>query len=389
MDRELCSLPLDKLILTLLDKAGFLVVGDIVDFKAFELSKELDIGSDEALSLLKYLKEDVLNKPNTFLTSANISSGVELLRKEKQHVITFSSSLDDLLDGGIPLGKVTEICGPPGIGKTQLCMQLAIDVQIPCLCDGLQGEALYIDTEGSFMVERVVEMARATVLHCQSIAQELNISSEDEESLKEFHVRNILSKMHFFRCYDYTQLIALLHTLETFLKTHPQVRLIVVDSVAYVFRQDIDDFPLRNRHLSFISQTFSKLCLQFNLAVVLVNHMTMKARKGEAYSFVPALGEAWGHNCTYRLILHWSNGSSSSKDGDNADTNHNNVNRNNMNKNGNRNNNNSNRMFYDNAATDERKALLYKSPSKQDSSAAYQITAAGIRDCLHSGNFRV
>lgn len=57
-------------------------------------------------------------------------------------------------------------------------MQLAIDVQIPCLCDGLQGEALYIDTEGSFMVERVVEMARATVLHCQSIAQELNISSE-------------------------------------------------------------------------------------------------------------------------------------------------------------------------------------------------------------------
>lgn len=39
MDRELCSLPLDKLILTLLDKAGFLVVGDIVDFKAFELSK--------------------------------------------------------------------------------------------------------------------------------------------------------------------------------------------------------------------------------------------------------------------------------------------------------------------------------------------------------------
>ena len=39
MDRELSSLPLDKFILNQLDKAGFSVVGDVVDFKAFELSK--------------------------------------------------------------------------------------------------------------------------------------------------------------------------------------------------------------------------------------------------------------------------------------------------------------------------------------------------------------
>jgi len=32
--------------------------------------------------------------------------------------------MDNMLEGitvnGIPLGKITEFCGPPGIGKTQL-----------------------------------------------------------------------------------------------------------------------------------------------------------------------------------------------------------------------------------------------------------------------------
>ena len=50
-------------------------------------------------------------------------------------------------------------------------MQLAVDVQLPRTCGGLESEALYIDTEGSFVVDRVVDIARATVLHCHSIIQ--------------------------------------------------------------------------------------------------------------------------------------------------------------------------------------------------------------------------
>lgn len=36
------------------------------------------------------------------------------------HIVTFCEALDDLLGGGIPLCTVTEISGPPGIGKTQM-----------------------------------------------------------------------------------------------------------------------------------------------------------------------------------------------------------------------------------------------------------------------------
>ena len=39
MERELTTLPIDKLTLIKLEKAGFSVIGDVVDFKAFELSK--------------------------------------------------------------------------------------------------------------------------------------------------------------------------------------------------------------------------------------------------------------------------------------------------------------------------------------------------------------
>lgn len=51
-------------------------------------------------------------------------------------------------------------------------MQLAVDTHIPESLGGLGGEAVYIDTEGSFIVERVIDIAEATVQHCQIIAQQ-------------------------------------------------------------------------------------------------------------------------------------------------------------------------------------------------------------------------
>ena len=48
-------------------------------------------------------------------------SALELLRSEQElgHVVTFSSQVDSMLGGGVPLRKITEICGAPGVGKTQ------------------------------------------------------------------------------------------------------------------------------------------------------------------------------------------------------------------------------------------------------------------------------
>ena len=48
-------------------------------------------------------------------------SALEVLRSEEAltPIITFSARVDDMLGGGVALGKITEICGAPGTGKTQ------------------------------------------------------------------------------------------------------------------------------------------------------------------------------------------------------------------------------------------------------------------------------
>ena len=44
-------------------------------------------------------------------------------------------------------------------------MQLAVNVQIPEAVGGPGGEAIYVDTEGSFIVERAHDIAAALVRH--------------------------------------------------------------------------------------------------------------------------------------------------------------------------------------------------------------------------------
>ena len=40
--------------------------------------------------------------------------------------------------------NITPFVQVPGVGKTQLGIQLAVDVQIPVACGGLGGKAVYI-----------------------------------------------------------------------------------------------------------------------------------------------------------------------------------------------------------------------------------------------------
>ena len=49
-------------------------------------------------------------------------TALELLQTEQlqNHIVTFSARIDAMLGGGVPVGKITEFCGTPGIGKTQL-----------------------------------------------------------------------------------------------------------------------------------------------------------------------------------------------------------------------------------------------------------------------------
>ena len=91
-----------------------------------------------------------------------VISGLELAarRASVERLSTGVFGLDKLLGGGLETGYVTEVAGEFGAGKTQLCHQLAVMVQLPKEEGGLSGRALYIDTEGTFRPERILSMAR-------------------------------------------------------------------------------------------------------------------------------------------------------------------------------------------------------------------------------------
>lgn len=158
----------------------------------------------------------------------------------------------------------------------------------------------------------------------------------------EFHemwgLYRFLEGISLFRCHDQAELLATIHNLPAFLKNKTRIKCIIIDSIAFHFRQDLQDISTRNRMLCQLAQTLNKLAYEYKLAVVLINHVTTKIVKGggeggggsSRLSFggggdeerggsnvnfvdgskrlVPALGEQWAHCVTNRVLLYWQQG---------------------------------------------------------------------------------
>ena len=69
-------------------------------------------------------------------------------------ISTGLKKLDQLLGGGIKEGLITDVYGSNGMGKTQLALQISLNV----LKNG--GQVLFQDTTNEFRPERLVEMMR-------------------------------------------------------------------------------------------------------------------------------------------------------------------------------------------------------------------------------------
>lgn len=74
------------------------------------------------------------------------------LAELEQNYLSFGGKLDDFLDGGVPEGKICHIYGPPGSGKTNLCILGAVNAA------RAGKKVVYIDTEGGFSVDRLMQV---------------------------------------------------------------------------------------------------------------------------------------------------------------------------------------------------------------------------------------
>ncbi|CAA7391707.1 unnamed protein product [Spirodela intermedia] len=302
--------------------------------------KLLSAGYSTLASLSSISPKQLAEGPSTgasLLSHTAARTAWDMLTDEQttRHITTFSGELDAILGGGIHCNEITEVGGAPGIGKTQLGIQLAVNVQIPVEYGGVGGKAIYIDTEGSFMVERAHQIAEACIRNTldRSILHRKDLHGIEAK----MQPNNFLSNILYFRVCSCTEQIAVINYLDKFLEEHENVKIVVVDSITFHFRQDFEDFAHRTRLLSGISLKLMRLAKRFGLAVVLLNQVTTKFIDG-SFQLTLALGDSWSHACTNRVVLYW---------------------------NGN-----------------ERRAHVDKSPSLPPASAAFCVASEGIRDAL-------
>ncbi|KAG1150077.1 hypothetical protein G6F37_011287 [Rhizopus arrhizus] len=251
------------------ENAGYETIQELKETNLIQLSKDLQLTKEEVATIITTTSKDAkLDKQ---------SLAERIAQAEEQGISLSSKNLDKLLDVGIPAYRITEICGESGCGKTQVCMQLAVNTQLPIEKGGMDGECIYVDTEGSFLPSRLIEMA------------------------KMYDIESISKGVHLFRILDHIELIAFIRQLPTVLKEYPKVRLIVIDSIAYHFRLNTLDSKKRTHFVNYLAHTLVQIANKYKLAVVVTNHVTVNGIDGR---WTPSLGASWGHWCTNRLYLY-------------------------------------------------------------------------------------
>ncbi|PWA23272.1 hypothetical protein CCH79_00020571 [Gambusia affinis] len=232
--------------------------------------------------------------------------------------------LDQLLRGGLPVGGVVELAGESGAGKTQLGLQLCLSVQYPVEHGGLSAGALYVCTEDPFPVRRLQQLiSEQTSLRSDvppSLIGRLRFSDNIyvEHAADLVRVTSVLRSGGAFgqpqahRCVvPQDSLQVCLSRRAALLLAQGRVRLVVVDSVAALFRCEFrpDDWLERNKQLLTISSMVHHLSHEFSAPILCINqvtdvfHQSESSSSSPSSSVSPALGLAWANQVTVRLMM--------------------------------------------------------------------------------------
>ncbi|KAF5749422.1 X-ray repair cross complementing 3 (XRCC3) isoform 1 [Tripterygium wilfordii] len=220
--------------------------------------------------------------------------------------------LDRSLGGGVPCNSITEIVAESGSGKTQLCLQIALHFQLPVSHGGLAASSLYLHTEFPFPFRRLHQLSHSFCSLYNRLYNGVNYNPCDHLYVHSIHTAD--------------QLLDIMSKIESFLvnrNTQLPVKLIVIDSIAALFRSEFDNTPreLKRRSALFfkISGKLKALAKRFSLAVVVTNQVVdfmgpsegingvRVGNLGALYSsgrrVCAALGLAWANCVNSRLFL--------------------------------------------------------------------------------------
>jgi len=232
----------------------------------------------------------VINAARKSVNVGDFETGDVILarRKKVAKLSTGCKSLDDLFGGGLETQSIVEFYGEFGSGKTQIAFQCSVMVQFPKDKGGLEGHALFIDTENTFRPERILQVAEAK-----------GVKPDD-----------VLKKVHVARAFNSNHQMLLVDRATELAEKHP-IRLLVVDSLTAHFRAEYvgrgtlaERQGLLNKHMHDLLRFSDK-----NNAVILVtNQVTARPDAFFGDPTRPVGGHIVAHTSTYRTYLRKSKG---------------------------------------------------------------------------------
>jgi DNA repair protein RadA len=258
-----------------LGELGFNTVESLATATAREL-EPAGIGEKKALEVIYAARSSIT------LSFIRVDELLKM-RQTVSRLTTGSKMLDDLLGGGLETQTITEFYGEYGSGKSQMCHQLCVNVQLPPEQGGLGGSALYLDTENTFRTERIVQMAQ-------------NMGLDREKA-----VRGII----FADAYTSDHQMFLVNNADKVVKENG-VRLIIVDSLTSHFRSEYlgrEMLAERQQKLNKHMHKLIRLARAFNAAAVVTNQVMSKPDVFFGDAVHPVGGHIVAHTSHTRLYL--------------------------------------------------------------------------------------
>ncbi len=265
-----------------LREAGIVSPGDLAIAAANELATEINIPKESAaefiISAQKLLRDyKIIEKE--FVPADDAPEKRKFMRR----CSTGCRALDELLLGGIETQAVTEFYGEFGSGKSQICHTLYVTSIQPVSSGGLDGDVIYIDTEGTFRPERVQEIALARGLD---------------------HTR-ILRSVSLCKIYNSSHLELIVKDLGKYIKEF-KAKLVIIDSIISLHRAEFVGRGMladRQQRLNSMLHKLIRLAEIYNIAVVITNQVQSSPDTFFGDSIKAAGGNVLAHCSTYRVYL--------------------------------------------------------------------------------------
>jgi DNA repair protein RadA len=204
-------------------------------------------------------------------------------RKSLLRCTTGSKRVDEILGGGVETQAMTEFIGDYGVGKTQICMVLSVIAQLPRGQGGLEGNVIYMDTEGTFSPERVYQIACKRGLDGQKILDGIIIARAYNSDHQCFLIDHLFKKC-----------------------PEENVKLVVVDSMISHFRGEYvgrEELSERQQILNQYLHKLLRLSEAYNLAVVITNQVQSNPAQFWGNPERPTGGHVMAHACTHRIHM--------------------------------------------------------------------------------------